>query len=761
MATRKAVRSLVALASGASLGLLGFVATPQLAGAAALAPSQVTPSEISVSVGDQQLTVSWSVPAGDPSQQITATATGDTTKACTATIGDQSCTITGLTNGTSYAVNVSSGDQGTINEGSSTPSAPSSAPSEPITPPTIPVDPVPPIPVDPPPNLSTSLGVIVGDQQLTITWDARATDPSTSITATATGDVTQSCTAPAGDGSCTITRLTDGEAYGVSVAIPNGSPTTVDEGSWTPSAPFTDLSGTQPATFDSVSVAPGDQQLVVSWDPSTGEGSETITATATGAVTQSCTALLPEGSCTISGLTDANSYDVMVAITAGDPATTTSIDEGSWTPQTADTGPPITNGSATAGDGSIAVTFDPAVDPSTWITVTATNVNNSSDSSAIDIIDGAGPAGCVAADAAGCAVGGLTDGQTYDVTVQAFGSGGDVIDLGNLTPSAPAGATAPDSPTSVTVNARVSNWASTPDVFVSWSQAANDGGSVVEGYDVAVTSADGTTQANCTTTSVDATTCFLSDGLRYATAYTLKVTETNGVGTSSPATTTFTTPDAPSYDTTVSADSTGTGFLVSFTQPSADWDFTPGAFSISDANGDNCLAIANGAGNVDSCVLATPDGQAPTGITVVPADACRYPAPIPIDSPPVVIDWGLTAGANPLTLAKASLGGASRASGSPTSPFDHASVARSTTSIVTEADATSGSLDHPQTSPNTEAPPSAALAGPATSASASRLLAADHPVGAPGTRGVWWFIAGILGGILLAIRGAAALLRRA
>jgi hypothetical protein len=76
---------------------------------ATLTPGVVTvpgaPTGVAGVAGDGQVTVSWSAPASDGGGAITgylARATQDTTKSCSWTTGTLSCTVTGLTNGTSY-----------------------------------------------------------------------------------------------------------------------------------------------------------------------------------------------------------------------------------------------------------------------------------------------------------------------------------------------------------------------------------------------------------------------------------------------------------------------------------------------------------------------------------------------------------------------------------------------------------------------------------------------------------------------------------
>jgi streptogramin lyase len=87
------------------------------------------PTAVTAMAGNGQAAVSWSAPASDGHAAIasyTASASGAGGQSCTWTSGPLTCTLTGLTNGTSYTFTVAA----TNSAGAS----PASAPSNPVTP---------------------------------------------------------------------------------------------------------------------------------------------------------------------------------------------------------------------------------------------------------------------------------------------------------------------------------------------------------------------------------------------------------------------------------------------------------------------------------------------------------------------------------------------------------------------------------------------------------------------------------------------------
>jgi hypothetical protein len=196
-----------------------------------------------------QIVVTWSAPLNNNGQAITSyTATlTPSGKVCTTTaVGSvppgTSCTLTGLTNGTAYTVSVTATNvTGTSLATASTPTTPSTIPNAP------------------------TLGVsVVGVGSIVVNWTAPASNGGSTIsgyTATATssnGGTSGSCTWTTGPLTCTISGLTPGKSYTLSVIATNASGNSTAATSATvlviPTAPGTVTIGTVTAASKSLTV---------------------------------------------------------------------------------------------------------------------------------------------------------------------------------------------------------------------------------------------------------------------------------------------------------------------------------------------------------------------------------------------------------------------------------------------------------------------------------------------------------------------------
>ncbi|HXY38235.1 MAG TPA: DUF4082 domain-containing protein, partial [Vicinamibacteria bacterium] len=137
---------------------------------------------------------------------------------------------------------------------------------------------------------------------------------------------------------------------------------------------------------------------------------------------------------------------------------------------------------------------------------------------------------------------GLQANASYTFTVQASnsaGSGPVSAASGSVTTT---GASAPGAPTNVTATPATSQ------ALVSWSAPSSNGGAAITGY--TVTPYIGTTAQTSTTTVSGSTTSATVTGLTNGTAYTFKVSATNGTtGPQSAASNTI-TPDDTIFDFT-------------------------------------------------------------------------------------------------------------------------------------------------------------------------------------------------------------------
>jgi hypothetical protein len=236
----------------------------------------------------------------------TVTASSDS-KTCvisnttTAPSGTQTCTVTGLTNGKAYTFTVVPSN---VNGSSSTtsPSSNSIAPGLAA--------------------LATPTVAYAADGAIKVSFvpDGTATtytvNSASTVSAAASGSctVTNSSTPPSGAQSCTVTGLTDGDAYTFTVT-PTGNGTTSLVSA--ASASIVASASTVPAAPASASATGGTANIVVSWTAPTNTGGSAITGYSVTAVsgnsTTTCgTVAATATTCTISGLA-AGTYAVSVS----------------------------------------------------------------------------------------------------------------------------------------------------------------------------------------------------------------------------------------------------------------------------------------------------------------------------------------------------------------------------------------------------------------------------------------------------------------
>ena len=488
--------------------------------AAPVAPATVpgTPTGVTAtSNADASSFVSWTAPTTDGGSAITGYTVTSAPGGITCVTVATSCTVTGLTNGTTYTFTVTA----TNVIGTSQPSA-ASGPATPVTPATAPSAP------------TAVTATSNANASSVVSWTAPASNGGWSITGYTVTSTPGGITCATGAiTSCPVTGLTNGTAYTFTVTATNAIGTSLAS---SPSAPATPA--TAPNAPTGVSATSGaNASSVVSWTAPSSNGGATITSyTATSSPSGITCSATSATSCTVVGLTNGTAYTFTVTATNAAGSSAASTPSAPATPTTVPGMP--TAVSATSGANASSVV--------SW---TAPSSNGGSAITSYTVASLPGGNTCTTTTATSCTVVGLTNGTAYTFTARAtsaVGTGPASAASAPATPLAPP--TVPGAPTGVsaTSGANASS-------VVTWTAPLSNGGSVITGY--TVTSLPG--GYTCTTTP--ATSCTVV-GLTNGTAYTFTVTATNAVGTSlASGTSAPATPSAPTTAATAPGAPTGVG----------------------------------------------------------------------------------------------------------------------------------------------------------------------------------------------------------
>jgi hypothetical protein len=227
--------------------------------------------------------VSWSAPASDGGSTIIGytVSSSPPSSGCTTT-GPLSCTVTGLTNGTSYTFTV------VATNGAGPGLASTASPA--VTPATVPTQP-------------TGVGATAGNASAAVSWTAPADNGGSAITGytvTASGGGSQACGWTTGALTCNVIGLTNGTAYTFTVVATNGAGPSLPS---TASSPVTPM--TVPGKLTAVFATAGNGSAVVAWTAPSSNGGSAITGyTVTSSPgSKTCTAGATATSCTVTGLT--------------------------------------------------------------------------------------------------------------------------------------------------------------------------------------------------------------------------------------------------------------------------------------------------------------------------------------------------------------------------------------------------------------------------------------------------------------------------
>ncbi|MEI6701394.1 MAG: fibronectin type III domain-containing protein, partial [Actinomycetota bacterium] len=498
----KTLRALILAVVSSTLSLTAVVVP--MGGSTASAVTQVAhagtvpgaPTGALATAGNGQATVTWKAPKSSGSAPITSyTVTSDTylsaypVRTCTTPDGStRSCIVTGLTNGVLYAFTVTA----TNSAGTSAPSLYTNTvtPTAPPTPP-------------------TGVTARAGSSSAAISWTAPTSNGGAAISSytasafNANGTVASTCRTTTAT-NCTITGLTNGLTYTVSVIASNGTSTS------TPSTPAVSVMpvGPPPAPGTPVAV-PGNNQATVTWTAPISNGGSaisgyTVTSTTTA---NSCTATVTL-SCTVTGLTNGRTYAFRVVARNASGTGTQSAASNSVIPGVIPGAP--TNVAATAGNALATVTWR------------APASNGGSPILRYVVTSTPGSVTCTTANGTtlSCVVSGLTNGTAYTFKVVA------VNGIGSGPASTASAAVTSNLPPNVATN--VVAVAGNAQATVSWTPAAVITIPIVS-YTVSASPAGRRT--TCTTANSSIHTCTVT-GLTNGTRYTFTVVSNYASGKS-------------------------------------------------------------------------------------------------------------------------------------------------------------------------------------------------------------------------------------
>jgi titin len=510
------------------------------------------PTGVSGVPGNQQVDVSWTAPASTGGSVVTGyVVTGSPSGTCSTS--GLTCTVAGLTNGTSYTFSV----KATNARGDSVASVSSSA----VIPRTT-------------PGAPTSLVATAGDASASIAF----TEPSTGGSAitnyeySTTNGTSWKALIPADTTTPVViairsdaaTALVNGTTYNVKLRAVNiaGTGTESDVVSTTPVA-----SATVPGAPTGVSGVPGNQQVDVSWTAPASTGGSVVTGyVVTGSPSGTCST---SGlTCTVAGLTNGTSYTFSVKATNARGDSVASVSSSAVIPRTTPGAP--TSLVATAGDASASVAFTA---PSSTGGADISNYEYSSDNGtswkALSPADATSPVSISVRSDSNAA---LVNGTVYQVKLRAVNTAGNGTDSDAVSITPVAAITVPGAPTSLVATAGDAS------ASVAFTEPSSTGGSAITNYKYSTdngTSWKAFSPADAATPVVITIRSDAATALVNGTTYNVKLRAVNSVGDGTASSTVSVTPTSgvvlavPGAPTSLVATAGDASASVAFTAPSS------------------------------------------------------------------------------------------------------------------------------------------------------------------------------------------------
>ena len=438
------------------------------------------------------------------------------------------------------------------------------------------------------PEAPSNVQAAFGDSSASLSWTPGSSNGSavTSFTVTATDETDggsstngTTCTyvvATMSGNHCTISGLTNGDAYTFTVSATNAINTSPDSA---PSPQGTPAG--LPGAPSNVRVTSGDGQVTVRWSPAKANGSSisryevTLTDISHAGSSTNGTACTTRGrtTCLMTGLSNGDSYKAVVVATNGLGSGPRSSASAVVTPAGLPESPRIM--SLVPENHAVVVVWDEVSDNGAAISkyeVVATDVTNQGSNTS--------GATCTSVSVLNCTVTGLTDGEDYSFTVSATNQAGTSPSSTSVGPVRPVGP--PEAPFNVHARAGEST------VTVVWSPPA-DNGAPITGYTASARDRSNPSgSATGLTCVTQETTCTIS-GLTNGDDYEVLVTATNklGVSADSAPSNLVKVAGLPGAPTSVKAKGDGVEATITWLA-SADHGSPITGYQVSDGIGDAC-----------------------------------------------------------------------------------------------------------------------------------------------------------------------------